>query len=229
MQGNTVISRASVSSGLELRARSPDSLPSKPLLSTNLHAWEIHQPVNVGEERLAALVLWNSGSGMLSGEVRGFPQDDFSCVENCTYTNLAPNTPWFVLVRFAPEKSGGHVASLELSNTEGASVIVPFSAASNSAPIPMLDQRVLDAGNVPLGATRYFVLKLSNIGLGTLSGSVRLPSTRFVCVENCSFNIPEKEALPLVFAFTPNATGVVEVEAKIGSLSFMLQGRGISD
>lgn len=197
-----------------------------PILNVSPLSWSIGTPVNVGSSVTGSFTVRNMGAGLLSGTVQGLPLNGFSCVSNCTYTNLPPGIPWSVGIRFAPLTAGPASATAEFTNTLGVSVFVPLSGNGNASPTASFTPS-LNFGNTIVGQTAYATTTLTNSGVGILSGTVSLASSLFACVSGCTYNLPAGSSTAIVFSFTPVANGVVTAVATISGRNLNMQGNGI--
>jgi len=197
-----------------------------PILSVSPLSWSIPGTVNVGSSVTGSFTVRNTGAGLLSGTVLGLPMNGFSCVSNCTYTNLAPGIPWFVGIKFAPTVAGPVSATAEFTNTQGVSVFVPLSGNGNTSPVASFGPS-LNFGNTIVGQTSYATTTLTNTGVGILSGTVSLASSLFACVSGCTYSLPAGSSTSIVFSFSPVGLGVVTASATIASKPLALQGNGI--
>ncbi len=204
-----------------------------PLLSLSPTSWIISSPppVNVGDYRTVGVRVRNVGAGLLSGTVMGLPDKGFSCVSNCTYSNLTPvSADWIVTLRFDP--IDGTLATTTATFTN---VVNPANNKSfymqgqgNTNPIATLSGGVttLYFGTVLVGQTKYATTTLTNTGVGVLHGSVSVPAGVFSCAFNCTFAVAAGSSTQIVFAFSPTATAHYVENVLIGAKPLRLDGYG---
>lgn len=203
--------------------------------------WTIAGLVNVGDERFQSYTIQNIGGGSLSGALTGLPANDFECTTvPCDYTGLTNSPASFkiIQVRFSPTVAGIRSTVATFTNNDGQPVTTTMSGTGNTSPVSSVGSGVLVTfpNAIVGGAPTIGTLTFSNVGLGTLSGSVggitgtnALGMGVFTCTSNCNYDLAPGESTTIQFQFLPSGAGTANAAATLPGLGTVnFRGVGIS-
>ena len=190
--------------------------------------------VNVGQETQASFWVYNTGAGSLSGTVTGLPNNGFSCVSGCTYTNLtAGSQPWQTVLRFAPTNGQSVSATAVFTNSQGSSVNIPLSGGGNAGPRLQVSTTEVAFGNVVVDNLGYRTLTFTNTGVGNLNVNPAISSSVFKCDtvfingQCSSFILNSGQSQNVVYQFKPTAVQSYSHSATFNGIGVRFTGTGI--
>lgn len=164
----------------------------------------------------------NLGVGPMDYTVTGIPVGStISCISNCSMTNLMPNIPVDVTFEFTPIDPLTTTVTV-MFNSTGGNIPKVLTGRGSVSPITQLVPSSISFPNTNMGQYTNRQVRVTNTGLGTLSGIVTpvAPSgLDFFCILNCGYSLTAGQSTTdttdPVIQFRP-----IQVGPLIGTLNF---------
>lgn len=161
--------------------------------------------VNVGESLDLTFNITNTGGGTLTGTVSE-ACSDFALVGDPDYSLGAGDTAK-IAVRFSPTSAGAKACTLDTGASQCAGL--PCSGTGVAVtPVCQLSTTLLNFEELMIGTSRDYTFTITNIGGGTLSGSVSESSDDYSIVSGGGdYNLAASQSVAVTIRFAPTSEG----------------------
>ncbi len=177
----------------------------------------------IGEDTTLAFVVKNTGGSTLSGTVTA-PCEHFSVVTGTEDYALAADESDTIQVRFAPTAAG----PLNCTLVTGCAQNVDVSGTGKLPPICSLFVAGTQFDTVTIGSSRDLTLSVSNVGAGTLAGSLSLVCDDYAIVGTPSYSLGAGASAAFTVRYTPSDTLLTTCDVTTGCDSaIVFSGRGV--
>jgi len=156
--------------------------------------------VFVGESVDRDFTITNNGNGTLSGTVTS-PCGEYTFVGNADYT-LGPGAFQTITVRFKPSQLGARNCTLDVGLG-----CAQVSCAGIGASPCQVSPTSLAFGAVAPGTTKDLSFTITNLGSGTLAGTVTSPCVEYTFVGSPSYNLGAGGSATITVRFAPSQSG----------------------
>lgn len=176
-------------------------------------SWDWTTSANVGSTVSTTYVVTNMGTSTLSGVASivwplGFSSDKAFTCTGCSFAGLAYMQTHNVTLNFTPKVGIRYPATLSFVTNGGNASSVLTGDGIVSPTILLNPSSALDMGTANTGSENLRSVMVTNIGLGSLNGTVNVVSgSDFQCVSGCSYALVGGASLDAVFRFAPLVTG----------------------
>ncbi len=171
--------------------------------------------VPIGSIADARFTITNTGGGLLSGSVTE-QCEEFTIVSGGGSYALGAGQARQVSVRFAPAVPGAVECSIDLGTTDCGTVTA--TGTGEALPDCLVDATSLDFGVVPIGSFADLSFTITNLGGGTLSGSVAEQCGDFAIVSGeGSYALGAGQSRPVSVRYSPTIPGAVECSIDLGN------------
>jgi hypothetical protein len=168
----------------------------------------------VGSSVDSTFTISNTGGGVLYGSVAA-SCPAFSVVSGGGDFALRAGQAQEVTIRFSPTSPGE--AQCTVTPTGGCSSVI-CSGTGEALPLCSVDPASLDFGTVPVGTDSVRTLTITNIGGGTLSGSVGTDCSDYsIDAGGGSFHLGARKSRVVTVRFTPTSEQPPECMLYIGA------------
>jgi plastocyanin len=156
--------------------------------------------VVVGESADLPFTVTNLGSGTLSGTVTS-PCAEYTFVGSATYNLVGPGFQT-ITVRFTPSQTGTRPCTVDVG--PGCTAV---SCTGIGASPCQLSTTSLNFGTVSVGLSADLSFTVTNLGSGTLSGTVTSPCAEYTFVGSASYTLVGPGSQTITVRFTPSKSG----------------------
>lgn len=173
--------------------------------------------VAIGSSSDMTVRVANTFSGTLSGVASlDDPDGVFEIVGGGLPFALGADEFQDITVRFLPDTDG---ASYDGVLRLGTSLCdeIPLSGTGGLAPVCSLSPTNVALGSVDLGGSRNFTVTVTNVGGGTLSGTVTESCPDVTINGSASYSLGGGQSQQISFTFTGNTEGAVTCDLDFGS------------
>ena len=130
---------------------------------------------------------------------------------------IEPGQTLHVPVHYAPTAIGTHTATVTVTTNAGTQEV---TLVGNAATIPLIavEPGWISFGEVDLRESRDLPVTITNIGGGTLTGSLSIPEgARFYTFQDPTFSLAPGQSIDRIISFQPNETKYFLTEIAITS------------
>jgi len=171
--------------------------------------------VTVGDHADDTYTITNTGSGTLTGTV-GETCDHYSIVSGSGAYSLAAGEFREVTVRFEPTASGAHLCEIDSGN--GCCPVVALTGVGEDPPVCDVSPLSLDFGTVTAGSSADDTFTITNIGSGTLAGTVGETCDHYSIVSGGGpYSLAAGEFVDVTVRFEPTVSGTHLCTIETGS------------
>ena len=162
--------------------------------------------VEVGQSSDLSFSITNVGGGTLSGSVTE-ECAAYSIVSGGGSYELTAGQTRTVTVCFAPPSAGEHGCTID-TGASCASVAASGNGTVTPVPVCAVDSTMLRFGSVEVGQSSDLSFSITNVGGGTLSGSVTEECVAYVIVSGGgSYSLTAGQSKAITVRFTPPSAG----------------------
>lgn len=178
--------------------------------------------VVVGLTKDLTFAISNTGGGTLAGTVRT-KSAIFTLRGDSTYS-LAGGAKKTFSVRFAPTATVAYACTLETGSL--CAGVIASGTGSATTPICQIGPAALTFGPVEPFCTKTLNLAVSNVGTGTLSGTLISSNTSFAILGDPTYSLAAGQSKQFPIRFAPRAFGSFSATLTAGSCSVPASGTG---